>query len=491
MLNATVHRQTQGNYPAPLNILRCVFEGLQVPLDAGLRIETRYFMRTLASPQALAMIRTLFLSAGALARGAARPPAPARRPVQRAAVLGAGMMGAGIAHAHALAGIDTALVDVSAEAAEKGGAQVRRLLDRAAERGALTAAAAAAALDRIRPTADYGDVAGADLVVEAVFEDRGLKAEVTRRAEAVLGPDAVFGSNTSSLPITGLAEASRRPENFIGIHFFSPVDRMALVEVIRGRQTTDETLARVLDYVLALRKTPIVVRDSRGFYTTRCFVTFIDEGMEMLLDGIAPALIDNLGRRTGMPRGPLEMSDDVALDLIHKGRLQEQADLGPAYVTRRTDALVAALVEQHGRHGRKNGRGFYDYPAEPGKAAGAKTLWPGLAQLAPVQVAQADAALAEEMRQRLLYRPALEAVRCLEEGVIAEPRDGDVGAVLGIGFAQWTGGPFSLIDGVGPAAFVAACDRLAARHGPRFRPPALLREMARDPARRFYGPLVG
>ena len=314
-----------------------------------------------------------------------------------------------------------------------------------------------------------------------MFETREIKAEVTKKAEARLADTAVFGSNTSTLPITGLAEVSARPANFIGVHFFSPVDKMGLVEIIMGEKTSQETLAKTVDYVLKIRKTPIVVNDSRGFYTSRCFGTFIQEGLEMLAEGIAPAIIDNVGRATGMPRGPLEMNDDVALDLAYKVREQTKKDLGDKYVAGPVDAMISKMVVELGRFGRKNGKGFYDYPAE-----GGKRLWPGLSDIVPVKQANATSELIEEIRTRLLYRQAVEAARCFEENVVTDPRDADVGSILGWGFAPWTGGPVSLIDSVGAAKFVETCDRLAQKYGPRFAPPQLLRDMAVK-GETFYG----
>jgi len=483
MGSAILRKDTYGNYPAQINILKAVYEGLQVPIDAALRIEGRYFVRTLTSPQAKGMIRTLFGSMQALGKGAARPAGEAASQVKKAGVLGAGMMGAGIAHAQALAGIETVLIDVSQEAADKGKAHVKDLLDKAVSRGRMTAEKAEAALALVSATTDYALLKGADIVIEAVFEDRKVKAEVTAKAEAVLADTAVMGSNTSTLPITGLAEASVRPESFIGIHFFSPVDKMGLVEIIRGRKTSPATVAKTIDYVMRIKKTPIVVNDSRGFYTSRCFMTFLDEGMHMLGGGIAPALIDNVGRMTGMPRGPLEMADDVALDLCWKIVSQTAKDLGEAAVAGPTYDVLKTMVPELGRLGRKNGKGFYDYPAEKGAA---KRLWAGLAEHFPPTVTRSNPALVAELKTRLLYRQALEAARCVEEGVVADPRDADVGAILGWGFAPWTGGPLSLIDQVGVAAFVAECDRLAAEHGPRFAPPKLLRDMAAE-GRGFYG----
>jgi len=481
MGNAMLRKQSFGNYPAQINIMKCVYEGLQVPIDAALRIESRYFANTASTPQARGMIRTLFLAMDQLGKGASRPEGFAKSEAKKVAVLGAGMMGAGIAYVQALAGIETVLIDTTQEGADRGKDYSRKLTEKSIKRGKLTQEKADALLALIHPTTDYGAIAGADLVVEAVFEDRALKADVTTRAEAQLAETAVFGSNTSTLPITGLAEVSVRPDKFIGIHFFSPVDRMGLVEIIVGAKTSQETVAKAIDYVLKIRKTPIVVNDSRGFYTSRCFGTFVQEGLEMLVEGIAPAIIDNVGRATGMPRGPLEMNDDVALDLSYKVREQARKDLGDAYQAGPVDALIAKMVTELGRLGRKNGKGFYDYAAD-----GTKKLWPGLADLAPVHVTEADTALIEEIRTRLLYRQAVEAARCMADNVATNAREADVGAILGWGFAPWTGGPISLIEGVGVGKFVETCDRLAQLYGARFAPPQLLRDMAAN-GESFYG----
>jgi 3-hydroxyacyl-CoA dehydrogenase/enoyl-CoA hydratase/3-hydroxybutyryl-CoA epimerase len=481
MGNAMLRKQSFGNYPAQINIMKCVYEGLQVPIDAALRIESRYFAKTASTPQAKGMIRTLFLSMDQLGKGSSRPAGFEKFVAKKVAVLGAGMMGAGIAYVQALAGIETVLIDTTQEGADRGKDYSVKLFEKAIKRGKSTREKADAALALITPTTDYAAIAGSDLVIEAVFEDRALKADVTKRAEAQLGANAFFGSNTSTLPISGLAEASARPEKFIGIHFFSPVDRMGLVEIILGEKTDQETIAKTIDYVMKIKKTPIVVNDSRGFYTSRCFGTFVQEGLEMLVEGIAPAIIDNVGRATGMPRGPLEMNDDVALDLSFKVREQARKDLGDAYTAGPVDALIKKMVTELGRLGRKNGKGFYDYAAD-----GSKKLWHGLEELAPVRVAEADPALIEEIRTRLLYRQAVEAARCMAENVVTNPREADVGAILGWGFAPWTGGPISLIEGVGLPQFVETCDRLAQAYGPRFAPPAWLREKAAA-GETFYG----
>ena len=481
MGNAMLRKQTFGNYPAQVNILKAVYEGLQVPIDAALRIETRYFLKTFATPQAQAMIRSLFLSMQELNKGAARPAGFAPTEIKKVAVIGAGMMGAGIAYVQALAGIESVLIDTTQEAADKGKAHAKSLLDKQVSRKKMTQDKADAVLALIKPATSYDEVKGADLVIEAVFENREIKAEVTKKAEAQLAETAVFGSNTSTLPISGLAEVSVRPKNFIGIHFFSPVDKMGLVEIIMGKETSQETLAKAVDYVLKIKKTPIVVNDSRGFYTSRCFGTFVQEGLEMLAEGIAPAIIDNVGRATGMPRGPLEMNDDVALDLGYKVREQTRKDLGDKYVASAADDLIKKMVVDLGRFGRKNGKGFYDYPAE-----GPKRLWPGIADLVDIEVVESCPELIEEIRTRLLYRQAVEAARCFEEGVVTDVRDADVGSILGWGFAPWTGGPLSLMDSVGLAKFVERCDALAQKYGARFAPPQLLRDMAAS-GETFYG----
>ncbi len=478
--NAVVVKETYGNYPAAKAIMSCFYEGLQVGIDAGLTIETRYFTALILDPVAGNMIRTLFVNMQDLNKGARRPTGEPKTEVRKLGILGAGMMGAGIAYVSSRAGIDCVLLDTAIEAAEKGKAYSAGLLDKAVSRGKATAEKREAQLARIHTTTDYADLAGCDLVIEAVFESREVKAGVTKQAEAVLGPDAVFASNTSTLPISSLAEASRDPGAFIGIHFFSPVDKMMLVEIIMGAETSSRALAVAMDYVQKIKKTPIVVNDRRGFYTSRCFGTYVSEGIEMLAEGIAPAIIDNVGRAAGMPRGPLEMNDDVALDLGWKIRCAARKDLGDAYELLPGEAIVEALVDRLGRYGRKNGKGFYEYPADA-----KKYLWPGLAELAPVRVSEADPALAKEIRTRLLYRQAIEAARCFAEGVVTDIRDADVGAILAWGFAPWTGGPLSLIDTVGVARFVAECDALAARFGQRYSPPQLLRDMAKA-GRSFY-----
>jgi 3-hydroxyacyl-CoA dehydrogenase/enoyl-CoA hydratase/3-hydroxybutyryl-CoA epimerase len=384
-------------------------------------------------------------------------------------------MGAGIAYVQAKAGIDTVLIDVSQESADKGKDYSKRIVDKDVSRGKITKEKGEEILARIKPTTDYAAIKNADLVVEAVFENPALKAEVTKKAEAQLAATAVFGSNTSTLPITGLAEASARPANFIGIHFFSPVERMGLVEIIMGAKTTQETLAKAIDYVLKIKKTPIVVNDFRGFYTSRCFGTYTTEGIEMLSEGIAPAVIENVGRQAGMPMGALEVSDSVGLDTALKIGRQMAEAMQQDHSKDPRGALLAWLVEDKGRVGRKGGKGFYEY-GEDGKPT---RIWPDLSQKIEVKVKECPPALKEELTKRVLFRQCIEVARCFEEGVITDPRDADVGSILAWGFAPYTGGCVSYIDLFwGAKKFVEEADRLADTYGERFRPNKLLRDMA-------------
>ncbi|GLU37329.1 3-hydroxyacyl-CoA dehydrogenase NAD-binding domain-containing protein [Pseudomonas sp. NBRC 100443] len=462
--------KTWHNYPAPIAILDSVFEGMLMPFDKALNLESKYFARLLTDPVARNIIRTTFVSKGQADRLVRRPQAVPQSKVNRLGVLGAGMMGAGIAYVAAQAGLDVILLDTTQEQAEKGRDYSRKLLDKAVERGSRKPDQAAAILGRIRPTTDYSDLEGCELVIEAVFEDQAVKAAVIAKAEAMLGSGAVFASNTSTLPISGLAEASRRPAYFIGLHFFSPVDKMPLVEVIVGKQTSQETLARSLDLIAQLRMTPIVVNDSRGFYTSRVFQTFIHEGMRMLEEGVAPALIENAAKLAGMPVGPLALLDEVTVELPWKIVQQSIEALGDAYVRPCSYTVMQRMVEEFKRIGRRAGGGFYDYPAE-----GGRRLWAGLAEAFPLAPEQPEVG---ELRKRILYIQALETARCMEEGVLTHPADGDLGALLGWGFPSWTGGTLSLIDTVGVQAFVADCERLAKLHGSRFKPSAWLRDRA-------------
>ena len=478
--NAIYRRETYDNYPAAKAILHAVYEGLQLPIDQALDVEARWFAYILRSKEAAAMIRTLFLSKNELEKGARRPTDIPPVRLKKIGILGAGFMGAGVGYVCALKGLEVVLIDRDGEAAERGRATIDRLISSSVSKGRATAADREALLSRVNATADYAALEGCDLVIEAVFEERGVKADVTKRAQAVVGPDAVFASNTSTLPITSLAETALKPENFIGVHFFSPVEKMMLVEVIRGAQTSDRALATALDFVRIIRKTPIVVNDTRGFFANRCVLNFIREGQIMLIEGFPPAMIENVARMAGMPVGPLALNDEVALDLGWKILNATKKDLGDAAVDPAQERVLRYMVEEHGRFGRKNGKGFYDYHAD-----GRKSLWPGLAALAEGRV-DPDAVDIAVMKQRFLFVQAVEAARTIAEGVVVDPREADVGSVLGFGFAPFTGGAISFIDGMGAGTFVEICDRFAAAYGPRFAPPPLLREMAAR-GETFYG----
>ncbi|OYO26305.1 3-hydroxyacyl-CoA dehydrogenase NAD-binding domain-containing protein [Janthinobacterium sp. PC23-8] len=463
-------QQTQRNYPAPLAIASALFEGTQVPLGTGLRIEANYFGQLLAGPVARNLMRTMFVNKGEADRLVKRPPHVPKSAVRKLGVLGAGMMGAGIAYSAAKAGIHTVLLDTTIEAAERGKQYSAKLLEKDLGKNRITRDKADAILARIAPTIDYSDLAGCDYVVEAVFENRAIKAEATRKAEAVIGADAVFGSNTSTLPITGLAETSARPGNFIGIHFFSPVERMPLIEIITGAATSDVALARTLDFVEQLRKTPIVVKDSRGFFTSRVFGTYIKEGVAMMQEGILPALIENGARQAGMPIGPLAVLDEVSLDITLKVYDQWVSDgTPPPFEPALSVNAIKTMVHSFDRKGRASGAGFYDYPKE-----GKKFLWPQLGQHFPIVATQPDV---DEVKQRVLYVQAMEAARCVEEGIVSA-EDADIGSILGIGYPAWTGGTISFIETVGLTAFVAEAERLALLYGPRFQPSPWLKERA-------------
>ena len=479
---AMTAKATNHNMNAPIAMLSAVYEGSQLPIDTALRVESKYLAKVVADPQAGNMIRSLFVSKQAAEKGARRPANLAPMPAKKIAMLGAGLMGAGVAMVAAQAGIEVVLLDRDLAAAEKGKAYTAERL----AKKRTDPAKAEAVLARIHPTADYADLAGCALIIEAVFEDRGIKAEVTKRVEAVVGADTIFGSNTSTLPITGLATAWSKPANFIGIHFFSPVEKMPLVEIIVGRDTGPEAIAKALDFVAAIRKTPIVVNDSRGFYTSRCFGTYIQEGLALLSEGVAPALIENIGRHMGMPVGPLAVNDEVGLDLSLKVAKQTRADLGDAYKPSASEAVIEEM-NALGRLGRKNGKGFYVYPDDGGK----KYLWPELSATVATPGEHSDAthairATPEAVRERLLYRQLVECARCFAEGVLETPEDGDLGAIFGWGFAPFTGGPFSHMDTLGIANVVAILDGLTQRHGERFTPPQLLRDMAAA-GETFYG----
>jgi 3-hydroxyacyl-CoA dehydrogenase/enoyl-CoA hydratase/3-hydroxybutyryl-CoA epimerase len=473
--SAMINSQTQGVYPAAKALLSAIYEGAQVPFDTALKIEARWFTSILMNPTSSAMIRSLFLNKQALEKGANRPDQPDQS-VRKVGVLGAGMMGAGIAYVSANAGMDVVLIDQSQDAADKGKSYSTGILDKGISRKKVTEEKKEQVLSRINATTDLDALKGCDLIIEAVFEDVGVKAEITKKVEAIVGADCIFATNTSTLPISELAKASVRPEQFIGIHFFSPVDKMLLVEIIKGKATGDRAVAKSLDYVRQIRKTPIVVNDARFFYANRCIIPYINEGIRMVGEGIAPALIDNAARLLGFPVGPLQLVDETSLDLGAKIAKATKAAMGDAYPDSAVDDVVFWMVGQ-GRLGRKSNAGFFNYD-EKGKRTG---YWDGLAD----QFGGDKTPDLSEVQHRLMMAQVLEAVRALETGVLEDIREGDVGAILGWGFAPWSGGPFSWLDMIGAAKAVEICDSLAS-HGERFAAPALLREIA-ESGDTFYG----
>ncbi|MFI7868309.1 3-hydroxyacyl-CoA dehydrogenase NAD-binding domain-containing protein [Ectopseudomonas khazarica] len=465
--------KTRGCFPAPEKIMCAAVEGAQVDFDTAQIIEARYFTELTCGQVAKNMIGTFWFQLNEINAGGSRPQGYPKTRTKKVGVLGAGMMGAGIAYVSAAAGIEVVLKDVSVEAAEKGKGYSARLLDKKVGRGHMSAEQRDAFLGLIKASDSEADFDGCDLIIEAVFEDRALKGKVTAAAEAAALGDAVIASNTSTLPITGLATAVARPENFIGLHFFSPVDKMPLVEIIRGEKTSDETLARGFDYVMQIKKTPIVVNDSRGFFTSRVFGTFTNEGLAMLGEGVNAAMIENEARNAGMPVGPLAISDEVSMSLMNHIRQQTIKDLaaeGKSIPEHPAFAVIDMMLGEYKRPGKAAGMGFYDYPA-----AGKKHLWPEL----KARFEKADAQIPQQdVRDRILFIQAIETVRCVEEGVLQSVADANVGSIFGIGFAAWTGGALQYINQYGVKDFVARAQYLAEQYGERFLPPALLLEKA-------------
>ena len=474
--SAMIHSKTQGVYPAAKALLSAAYEGAQVPFDTAIKIEARWFTNVLMNPSSEAMIRSLFINKEALEKGANRPDV-ADQTVSKVGVIGAGMMGAGIALVSALAGIQVVLIDAKQDAADRGKSYTADYMDKGIKRKNATEEKKEAVLGLINATTDYAALSGCDLIVEAVFEDVGVKAEVTKQVQAAC-PDAIFATNTSTLPITELAKAANDAEKFIGIHFFSPVDKMMLVEIIKGQQTGDVAVAKALDFVRQIRKTPIVVNDERFFYANRCIIPYINEGIRMVREGVAPALIENAAKLVGMPLGPLQLTDETSIDLGVKIAKATKAAMGADYPNEEVDEVLFWMFDE-GRLGRKSNSGFYAYD-DKGKRTG---LWDGLAAQYPIADEQPDLI---EVQHRLLFAQVLEAVRALEEDVLEDIREGDVGAILGWGFAPWSGGPLSWLDIIGSPYAAERCDELAATYGKRFETPALLREMG-DKTQTFYG----
>ena len=474
--SAMVNGKTQGVYPAAKAMLSAVYEGAMVPFDTALKIEARWFTNVLMNPSSGAMIRSLFINKEALEKGANRPKVEDQK-VKKLGVIGAGMMGAGITLVSAQAGMEVVLIDATQEAADRGKAYTEKYMDAGIAKRKATPEKKEQVLSLITATTDYAALSGCDLIIEAVFEDPTVKADVTAKVEAAVGEDCIFASNTSTLPISMLAKASKRPEQFIGIHFFSPVEKMMLVEIIKGKATGERAVAKALDYVRQIRKTPIVVNDARFFYANRCIIPYINEGIRMVAEGVEPALIENAAKLVGMPLGPLQLVDETSIDLGVKIAKATKAAMGDAYPDGAVDEVLFWMADE-GRLGRKSAAGFYAYD-EKGKRQG---LWTGLAAKYPVADEQPDL---HTVQHRLLFAQVLEAVRALEEGVLEDIREGDVGAILGWGFAPWSGGPFSWLDIIGTPYAAEVCDQLTETYGDRFACPALLREMA-DKGQEFY-----
>jgi 3-hydroxyacyl-CoA dehydrogenase / enoyl-CoA hydratase / 3-hydroxybutyryl-CoA epimerase len=462
-----------GNYPALTHIMSCVFEGGLLDIDNAMEVESRYFAACAMSPESRNMIGTLWYQLNAIKKGASRPQGVPASTVNKLGILGAGMMGAGIAYVSAKAGIDVVLLDTTQAAADKGKAYSQDLLDKAVKKGRSTAEKREALLSRIHATTSYEHLAGCDLVIEAVFEDRAIKAGVTKKAEAVIGSVEVLEANTEPAPITGLAQASARPAHFIGLHFFSPVDKMPLVEIIVGQATSNETLARGFDYVLQIGKTPIVVNDSRGFYTSRVFATYVMEGLAMLKEGVHPRSIEVAGLQAGMPVGPLALQDEVSLSLglhVAEQTRRDFAAEGRTYVEHPGGSVLRQMCEV-GRVGKKAGQGFYDYSSE------GKRLWPGLVQMYPVAAQQPQQ---QDLIDRFMFAQATEAARCYEEKVVRSVADANIGSIFGWGFAPFHGGALQYINAMGAQRFVERARGLAQQHGARFEPARIVEQLAQS-----------
>ena len=479
--NAICRKETFDNYPAARALLQTVYEGLQVDFERALTIENRYFAAILQTTEAKSMIRSLFVSMTAINKGARRPKNSEPKTIKKIGLVGVGFMGAGIATVSADAGLDVVLIDRDEPALQKGLQTIVTSIDSQVQKGRLARVKAENVRKRFHPTLDYNALRDCDVIIEAVFEDPILKMDTLKAIAVHSRADALIATNTSTLPISDLAQALSKKEQFLGIHFFSPVDRMPLVEIIRGQSTSDQSLAIAFDFVRLIKKTPIIVNDARGFYANRCVLNYLVEGHLMLAEGVPPAMIENLARMAGMPVGPLALSDDVALDLILKIIKATQKALGNDAINPIQAKIITELVETHNRLGRKNGKGFYIYePQQP------KRLWPELKNF-QTKLLKPDAINQDDIKFRLLATQALEAVRTMEQGIIEDPREADIGAILGFGFAPFTGGPLSMIEAIGFAQFNARCERLVEHYGPRFKLPQLLHKMIAAKAS-FYDP---
>jgi len=469
---AMLYSKTRGLLPAPARILDCAVEALRLDFDEALTVESRGLANLVVTPVAKNMISTFFFGMNKINGGASRPKGVEKRLTKKVGILGAGMMGQGIAYSSAMAGIDVILKDISVEAAEKGKAYSEKLLAKRVAKGTMTEEKKQSILDRIHPTASNEDLQGCDLIIEAVFENMKLKHQITAELEGYLSEDGVWGSNTSTLPITQLAEGCSKPENFIGIHFFSPVDKMPLVEIICGEKTSDEALAKAFDYTLQIKKTPIVVNDSLGFFTSRTFGTYLDEGVRLLKEGLHPVKIDSLGKAVGMPVGPLAVYDEVSLELSRKANATwEELGVvdkwGDGSIARE---VVGVMVDEHGRGGRHHGGGFYQYHED-----GSKEIWSGLFDI----FHKADFEISDQdVKDRLLFRQVIEALKCLETNVLRSEEDGNIGSIMGIGAPPWTGGLLQFVKTYGYGRFVARCEELAAQYGDRFNPPQIAKDRA-------------
>ena len=470
--SAMVNGKTMGAYPAAKALMSAVYEGSLVPFDTALRIEARWFTNVVMNPSSSAMIRSLFISKGALEKGAARPKDVPDQRVRTVGILGAGMMGAGIALVAAQADIEVVLVDQDQNAANKGKEYSEKYLTDGIKRGKISEKIKEKTLNRILATDDYKKLTDADLVIEAVFEDTKVKSDVTKAAVEVIHKDCIFASNTSTLPISELAKASKYPENYIGIHFFSPVEKMLLVEIIKGKKTEARAVAKALDFVRQIKKTPIVVNDARFFYANRCIIPYLNEGLRMVTEGIPPSIIESAAKQLGFPLGPIQLVDETSIELGAKIARATKAAMGEFYPNEQIDEILF-WMEREGRLGRKAGAGFFNYN-EKGKREG---FWKGLQKKYPLSK---TIPAFKDVQHRLMFVQALEAVRALEEGVLMDIREGDVGAILGWGFAPWSGGPLSWLDILGTPYAAERCQALCETYGPRFECPPLLADMGKN-----------